>query len=72
MSDINTVGDLISYLQTLEPDMKLMGAKGNSNAPSCWQYYRFKDCHIHIISDTNIFIGDNNSNGSSVLVIRQN
>lgn len=68
--DINTVGDLISYLQTLEPDMKLMGAKGNSNAPSCWQYYRFKDCHI--ISDTNILIGDSNCNGSSVLVLRQN
>jgi hypothetical protein len=66
---ITTVGQLISYLEKLEPNMKVMGAKVGSNAPSCWNYSFISD--VHIIEDTNIFIGDNSSDGSSVLVIRQ-
>jgi hypothetical protein len=66
---INTVGELISYLSNLEPDMKIMVANGASNAPSCWNYSFISD--VHLIPDTNIFIGDNNCDGSSVLVVRQ-
>ena len=69
MNNITTVGELISYLNKLEPHMKIMGAKGTSNAPSCWSYSFISD--VHIIPDTNIFIGDNKCDGSSVLVIRQ-
>lgn len=68
-SRINTVRDLIAYLNDLEPDMKIMIAKGESNAPSCWNYSFISD--VHLIPDTNIFIGDNNCDGSSVLVVRQ-
>jgi hypothetical protein len=66
---INTVGELISYLSNLEPDTKIMVANGASNAPSCWNYSFISD--VHLIPDTNIFIGDNNCDGSSVLVVRQ-
>lgn len=70
MHTIKTVGQLIDYLNKLDPNMKLMGAKGASNAPSCWNFSPIAD--IHIISDSSIFIGLNNDEyNSNVLVIRQ-